>query len=1084
MFVDTRFRAGSYLIAIATFREFMKYAPRIAVLAILAACCSHAQQLPPPQGATTQSVSVADGTQWTVEVGPNGRTWTDSQGHHIEEMGTGMNFWDGQEFSPSNPSFQITPDGSAVVANQLQYKVQLAADINTQNAVSVVTPDGLTLNSTPVGIALFDSASGAYATIATITNCTGSLVNSNQVVYHNAFAGLCADVVYTISCGSFQQDVVINGYLNVANYGFPTNTTRIQILSEFYQPPTPQKIISPIYVENDEQIRQSMVSPDFMDQTIGFGEFVMGPGRAYTAASATNYPGGAPVGKQFVTVTNSDNGSIRTFLVESVAYPSIRDELDVLPECNGQTAAAGTRPAIHKTKLQYAAMPSPRPGKSAALFSRAPGLARADLPAKKGVTIDYIASIGGTLSSSTTFKGDTTYFISSTLTCNGAVLIEGGAIFKFPRGTSIQLNGSVVLTTAPFREAIFTGGDDNSVGDKLNTTIWSGYTGTLSSTYANPALSVVSTVTLAYLRFAYAQTAILSSAGFGTSTVANSQFVQCVLGIQLNGSGSGSSSPFGLNLNNCLLSHVGTAISTIGPIVAEFNQCTVDNCNPFVSGTKSNELITVTGTNSIFANGSSLSGTVGGKSGTAPSFNFLGNVNGFYSFPQFGNGQVNVNTSPFQQVGAGNYYLVPGIGLQAVGTTNIDSGTLASLAQKTTSPPEILSNTTTSASMVLYPLVQRNTGPPDLGYHYDPVDWLVDNYTVTNAVLEVQPGTVIASYNDPGIVLQDGSTLVSIGTPIAPIWYTRYQTVGEQSVSLGTSAVAQAVSISSAPVSNSPPTATLQFSKFSSPAGGGSHLIHSVSPDYYTNILVRECEFWGGSNTLSGPASGSVTATLVNNLFVRAITLASNNNSSATLLLTNNLFYGGNVSLTQPTSGSTWAAYNNAFDSSTNTAGSINNGYNAYLNGSGRLTPTNLHDVVLLSSLAYQTGPLGTFYQPATSSLINTGSVTANLVGLFHYTTTTNEVKETNSVVDIGYHYVAVTNGVPISSDGDGVPDYVKDVNGNGLYDSGSELISWLTFGANDYSLYVEGRNLGVTNAPTADTANVLGLQVYTPLQQ
>jgi hypothetical protein len=1060
----------------------MKYAPCAALLAILAAFSSLAQQLTPPPAATTQSVSAADGIQWTVEVGPHGRTWTDSQGHRIVELQTGQNFWDGQQWSPSNPSFQITPDGSAVVANQVQDPVRLSADINTQNAVTVITPDGLTLNSTPVGIALFDCASGNFATIATITNCTGSLVNSNQVVYHNAFAGLCADVVYTLNCGSFQQDVVINGYLNPADFGFPTNTTRIQILTEFYQPPTPQKIISPIYVENDEAVRQSMVSPDFMDQTIGFGEFVLGPGRAYTAASATNYPGGAPVGKQFLTATN--NGLIRAFLIESVQYGSIRDELDVLPQCDGQTASLGPRPVIHKTKLQYAAIPSPRPGKSAAAFSRAPGLAKADLLSKKGVTIDYIASIGGTLSSSTTFKNDTTYFISGAVTCNASVLIEGGAVFKYARNNSIQLNGSVTLTTAPFREAIFTGGDDNSVGDKLNTTIWSGYTGTLSSTYANPALSVVSTVTLAYLRFAYAQTAILSSAGFGTSTVANSQFVQCVLGIQLNGSGSGSSSPFGLNLNNCLLSHVGTAISTIGPIVAEFNQCTVDNCNPFVSGTKSNELITVTGTNSIFANGSSLSGTVGGKTGTAPSFNFVGNINGFYSFPQFGNGPVGVNSSPFQQVGAGYYFLVPGIGLQAVGTTNVDPGTLASLAQKTTSPPEMLSNTTTSASMVLYPLVQRNTGPPDLGYHYDPVDWFVDVYTISNAVLEVQPGTVIASYNDPGIVLQDGSTLVSIGTPIAPIWYTRYQTVGEQSVSLGTSAVAQAVSISSAPVSNSPPTATFQFSKFSSPAGGGSHLIHSASPDYYTNLLVRECEFWGGSNALSGPASGTVTATLVNNLFVRSITLASNNNSSATLLLTNNLFYGGNVSLTQPTSSSTWAAYNNAFDSSTNTAGSINNGYNGYLNGSGRLTPTNLHDVVLASSLAYQTGPLGTFYQPSTSSLINTGSVTANLVGLFHYTTTTNEVKETNSVVDIGYHYVAVTNGVPISSDGDGVPDYLKDVNGNGLYDSGSELISWLTYGANDYSLYVEGRNLGVTNAPIADTANVLGLQVYTPLQQ
>jgi len=47
-------------------------------------------------------------------------------------------------------------------------------------------------------------------------------------------------------------------------------------------------------------------------------------------------------------------------------------------------------------------------------------------------------------------------------------------------------------------------------------------------------------------------------------------------------------------------------------------------------------------------------------------------------------------------------------------------------------------------------------------------------------------------------------------------------------------------------------------------------------------------------------------------------------------------------------------------------------------------------------------------------------------------------VKETNSIVDIGYHYVAVdTNGIPLDSNGDGIPDYLQDANGNGLVDAG-----------------------------------------------
>ena len=66
--------------------------------------------------------------------------------------------------------------------------------------------------------------------------------------------------------------------------------------------------------------------------------------------------------------------------------------------------------------------------------------------------------------------------------------------------------------------------------------------------------------------------------------------------------------------------------------------------------------------------------------------------------------------------------------------------------------------------------------------------------------------------------------------------------------------------------------------------------------------------------------------------------------------------------------------------------------------------------------------------------LTNAGSQTADLAGLYHYTTTTNQVKETNSTVDIGYHYVAVgTNGLPfLTWMGMGLLDYLEDANGNG----------------------------------------------------
>src|SRR5439155_12852851 len=47
----------------------------------------------------------------------------------------------------------------------------------------------------------------------------------------------------------------------------------------------------------------------------------------------------------------------------------------------------------------------------------------------------------------------------------------------------------------------------------------------------------------------------------------------------------------------------------------------------------------------------------------------------------------------------------------------------------------------------------------------------------------------------------------------------------------------------------------------------------------------------------------------------------------------------------------------------------------------------------------------------------------------------------TNSVMDIGYHYVALDTSpstpVPFDTDGGGVPDYLEDANGNGTNDVG-----------------------------------------------
>ena len=111
-------------------------------------------------------------------------------------------------------------------------------------------------------------------------------------------------------------------------------------------------------------------------------------------------------------------------------------------------------------------------------------------------------------------------------------------------------------------------------------------------------------------------------------------------------------------------------------------------------------------------------------------------------------------------------------------------------------------------------------------------------------------------------------------------------------------------------------------------------------------------------------------------------------------------------------------------------------GNNAYSPSNGKLLDFPASDFELTSKPVYQTGALGRYYAPS-SEIVDTGSRTAAAAGLYHYTTQTDQSKD-SSTVDVGFHYVAVDEfGNPIDSDGDGTPDYLEDANGNGTVESG-----------------------------------------------
>ncbi len=611
-----------------------------------------------------------------------------------------------------------------------------------------------------------------------------------------------------------------------------------------------------------------------------------------------------------------------------------------------------------------------------------------------------------------TFRRDTTYYVIGPVNLYGANILEGSAVLKFtnsvnpsanpPIGAGIYIVGSnAVLNcqTGPYRPAIFTAKDDDAVGAKII-----GSTGMPTNYYGGVGLY-----------FDYSQ----------SGTPANIQNVR----MSFLAGGIGFNAGTGHIVSDVQIANCRSAFLTYT------NGCSLRN-------------VLVEGGTNVFLN---ASGTIHGENltiykpasfyGNSPATVYLTNslvvgvANGV-SYSGVYNFTLTNTFGVFETVGAGNCYLADDSFYRNAGTTNINSTLLSDLKKRTTYSPVRLTNQTIFVNETLVPQVQRDTDVPDLGYHYAPIDFIVWNLTVDNNVtLILTNGVAMACYNDVGINLSSGSAIVSSGTALAPNWFMRYSSVQEAPVSLGLGGPSSAIIV----LPGFPGIGTrgsFQFSDFACPAGGGCHL-YSSNFWSFSSLTVQNCEFWSGQNCLN-IASNSIVR-LKNNLFNRSAIVAASAAPTSILSLSNNLVWGTAAVLLSQPGNSVWTVFDNDFDSCSISNAVLTNGYNAYLNCSGRFSPTNANDIVQVNGLAYQSSFLGDYYQPTNSLLINSGSLTnAGLAGLYHFTTTTNQVKEGSSRLDMGYHYVAVgASGNPIDSNSNGIPDYLEDLNGNGLDDSG-----------------------------------------------
>jgi len=335
-------------------------------------------------------------------------------------------------------------------------------------------------------------------------------------------------------------------------------------------------------------------------------------------------------------------------------------------------------------------------------------------------------------------------------------------------------------------------------------------------------------------------------------------------------------------------------------------------------------------------------------------------------------------------------------------------------------------------------MIPRDTNAaPDYGYHYDPLD-IIFGGCHANSTLNFPADCAVAWYDSSGYGIALNTNVVANfnGAASAPCVFTLYSTVQEENYSswLGYNWVWFGMcGIGSSTAPSAAPLVSSQFTHFYSLAGQ-----HNLFRDYTIEfkLSANGCEFYNLEF-----AGYGIWSCLTNCLWDRSY-LCIQSAGGSEMMLNNCTVHGG---ILQDAHWGSWPVgiTNCAFDG---TAFSLDTGYtycdyNAFVTNQPVL-PVPATNNLCVINFNWQYGTLGTYYLPSNSPLVDHGSTNASLLGLYHFTTQTNQLIEGSSTIDIGYHYVATDQyGVPLDYNLDGVPDYLEDANGDGITDNGET--SW-----------------------------------------
>ena len=928
--------------------------------------------------------------EYTVAItNQNGKILT--QKKRYTTLATGMHVQQGNgSFVAANPAIEPVEDGAAAL--NTRHQVTFSAHITATNgAIRLTTPDGKMLRSRPLCISYFDRASGQSVLIAEIKDSVGEIItNENKVIYRDCFTDFKCDLVYENKLAGFEQNLLFRERPpGPSEFGLSEQFTELQLLTEFFDPPAPSSIAMPR-------------ADGAIDTRLDFGAMKMTKGKAFSIGDqqSTNLFH-ASVTKTWQKFENRD------FLIESVKYNSIKTHLLLLAV---PVALNGVGGHVKHVAANKRFLPKQVVAVSAKRRMRVASVVGAD----NAFVLDYTLLTGN--QTNYVFKSDTTYLVTNTFETYGTTIIEGGTVIKRKNNGEVRINENVLCTTGPYRSAAITTWQDDSVGDPIP-----GSTNNPQRTLGAGLILVNSgyNADLKFLRIAYANTGMdLDNYGL-TSTLTDCQFVNCSYALWLEYVDS-------VWLRNCLLYNCDWGVSGGGTTV--YGEHVTVNKIGLLWGIPDGGTMAFRMTNSLLVGVTNIG--VVDYNPTNSNFVWLTNDPGV-----------------FQTVGAGGHYLAENSAFRDAGISNISAETLAAIRTKTTYPPITFSNTTISVSMTLAPRAQKDTDTPDLGYHYVALDYGLGNITGSVCTISVTNGAALGffyrDFNFGTFMLESNCVLRSHGSPTNQNHLTWYNTV-QEGATTNWDGVDRLEMLSNGNYNGSGGvTIDCSFTEFTAMAGTGAHIgVGDVG--IWGGIALRHCSFLNAKvNCFSAGDFGSLSAGVLNCLFERT-PFASFNPGPGGLSLTayNNLFVSAEVSCddADPSTGLGSFIFTDNFfyksDAVVQPGINIRATNNAYITNYSTLTSPGGTDLVL-TNFTFTNGPLGSYYQLSTD-LINAGSRTADLAGLYHFTTQTNLVKETNSTVDIGFHYVATdANGTPLDYDGDGVPDYLEDANGDGSASSG-----------------------------------------------